>query len=328
VIVNTRVLVTGGAGFIGSHVCDRFLAGGWTVDVVDDLSSGKRENVPEGATLHECDIRSPEAAQLVADGDHSVIVHLAAQMDVRKSVADPRHDAQINVIGSLNLLEALRGRDAAARARFVFASTGGAVYGDLLPPPNPEARPKNPESPYAISKLAVEHYLAYYTRVHGLETASVRFANVYGPRQDAHGEAGVVAIFCGRLLDGEPLRVFGDGRQTRDYVFVRDVAEAAWLASTQSLPPVGDVDARAFNIGTGVETSVLDLAQALSRAAGAETPIEFAPHRPGEQQRSSLEIDKAASALGWRPRAALSQGLAETYHWFAARRGAPAGASL
>jgi UDP-glucose 4-epimerase len=326
--VNQRVLVTGGAGFIGSHVCERFLSAGWSVDAVDDLSSGKRENVPDGATLHEYDIRSAEAARLVGSGDYGVVVHLAAQMDVRKSVADPQHDAGINVIGSLNLLEALRSVDAGARARFVFASTGGAVYGDLLPPPNPEARPKNPESPYAISKLAVEHYLGYYTRVHGLETASVRFANVYGPRQDAHGEAGVVAIFSGRLLDGEPLRVFGDGTQTRDYVYVKDVAEATWLAGTRPLPPAGDVDARAFNVGTGVETSVLELAQALSAAAGAEARIAFAPHRPGEQQRSSLVIDKAASLLGWRPRVTLSQGLAETYDWFAARRATPATGSL
>jgi len=322
------VLVTGGAGFIGSHVADRFLRDGWSVEIIDDLSSGKRENVPAGATLHACDVRSAEAAALVADRDWRVIVHLAAQMDVRRSVADPMNDAQINIVGSLNLLEALRTRAADRRGRFVFASTGGAVYGDLMPPPNPESRPKNPESPYAVSKLAVEHYLAYYTRVHGFETASVRFANVYGPRQDAHGEAGVVAIFSGRLLDDEPLRVFGDGEQTRDYVFVGDVADATFRAATHSLPASGDVDARAFNVGTGVATSVLELARALGRAAGREARIEFAPQRPGEQRHSWLVIDKAASALGWTPRVALAQGLRETFAWFAARRESPARALL
>jgi len=325
--VDKKVLITGGAGFIGSHVADRFIAAGWSVEMIDDLSSGKRDNVPAAARLHECDIGSEEAAGLVADGPWSVLVHLAAQMDVRRSVADPLFDARTNILGSLNLLEAARRRPADQRPRIVFASTGGAIYGDLLPPPNPEDRPRNPESPYAISKLAVEHYLAYYTRVHGFETASVRFANVYGPRQDAHGEAGVVAIFSGKLLDGEPLRVFGDGTQTRDYIFVRDVAEATYLAATAPLPGAGDVNARAFNIGTGVATSVLDLAREMGRAAGTEPRLEFAPHRPGEQQHSFLSIDKAAAGLGWRPRVALTEGVRDTFAWFAARRQAAAPAS-
>ena len=204
--------------------------------------------------------------------------------------------------------------------RFVFASTGGAIYGDLGTPPNAETVAKDPESPYAVSKLAAEHYLSYYARVHGFETASVRFANVYGPRQDAHGEAGVVAIFCGRILAGEPLTVYGDGRQTRDYVYVTDVAEAAFRAATLPLPPAGRLDARAFNVGTGVETSVLDLATALSRAANRAVDIQFAPNRRGEQLRSALRVDKIRSELGWTPsKPGLEQIVADAWAFAQAR---------
>ena len=314
-----RALVTGGAGFIGSHVSDGFLARGYEVAIIDDLSTGRRENVPEGAQLHELDIGSPEAAHLVGSDRFDVIVHLAAQMDVRKSVADPRFDAMTNIVGTLSLLEALRASQRGTSTRFLFASTGGAVYGDFGTPPNTESTSKEPESPYAISKLAVEYYLTYYARVHGMDTASVRFANVYGPRQNAHGEAGVVAIFCGRILEGQPLRVFGDGRQTRDYVYVGDVAEATIRAATMRLPPPGRVDDRAFNVGTGIETSVVDLAGRLLAVAGVEPSIEFAPKRPGEQERSSVQIDKARAVLGWEPQLTLDQGLAETYAWFASR---------
>jgi UDP-glucose 4-epimerase len=314
-----RALVTGGAGFIGSHVSDAFLARGYEVDIIDDLSTGRRENVPERARLHVLDVGSPDAARLVSAERFDVIVHLAAQIDVRKSVDDPRFDATINVLGTLSLLEAMRATDRRTSTRFVFASTGGAVYGDFGTPPNGETTPKEPESPYAISKLSVEYYLTYYARVHGMDTASVRFANVYGPRQNAHGEAGVVAIFCGRILDGVPLRVFGDGRQTRDYVYVGDVAEATVRAATMPLPPPGRVDDRAFNVGTGVETSVVDLASRLMAVAGVDQPIEFAPKRPGEAERSSVLVDKARAVLGWQPQLTLDQGLAETYAWFAVR---------
>lgn len=315
-----RVLITGGAGFIGSHVCDLFLARGYAVDVLDDLSSGKRENVPNAATLHVVDVRSPEAATLVARGEYDAILHFAAQMDVRRSVADPLFDASVNIIGTLSLLEALRATPRSRATRFIFISTGGAVYGDLANPPNAEVTPKEPDSPYAISKLSAEYYMSYAARIHAMDTAALRFANVYGPRQDAHGEAGVVAIFCGRILDGQALRVFGDGSQTRDYVYVGDVAESVFKVATVALPPCAGVDARAFNIGTGVETSVLELAQHLREQAGSDVLLEFLPKRPGEQQRSVLRVDKARTVLGWAPATSLSEGLRRTYEWFAARR--------
>lgn len=320
-----RVLVTGGAGFIGSHVCEFFLERGWAVEIVDDMSTGKRENVPGAATLHVLDVRSSDASRVVRDGAFDVIVHLAGQMDVRKSVADPMLDAGVNILGTLNLVEALRAVSDSKRARFVFSSTGGALYGDFVTPPNKETFPKDPESPYAVSKLSVEHYLAYYGRVHGLNAVALRFGNVYGPRQDPHGEAGVVAIFCGRILEGRPLTIFGDGLQTRDYVYVRDVADATFAAATKALPPVERLDARGFNIGTGVGTPVTGIAQLLLRVAESQVPIEHAPPRTGEQQHSFLDVSKAAALLGWKPSMTLHEGLKRSFDWFAARYRAPAG---
>lgn len=282
--------------------------------VVDDLSSGKRANVPSAARFQHLDIRSPESAVLVREGRFDCMFLLAAQMDVRLSVADPMADASRNIVGTLNLLEAAR--HAPQRPRVIFSSTGGAVYGDASTLPSPEDSPKDPESPYGISKLSVEYYLAYYARTHNLDTVSLRYANVYGPRQDPHGEAGVVAIFCQRLLDSRPLVVYGSGQQTRDYVFVSDVAAANVLASTAKLPDVKRLDDRAINIGTGVETSVLNLAESLQRASKVSVPIEFAPKRDGEQQRSCIKIDKSAKILGWKPKVKLEAGLAETYAWF------------
>jgi len=323
--MSRRVLVTGGAGFIGSNVCDLFLENGWTVDIIDNLSSGKRENVPSAATLHELDVRSDGATRLVIEGGYDAIVHLAAQIDVRRSVDDPIYDASVNVLGTLNLLEALRKSGRGAETRFAFSSTGGAIYGDFTRPPNFEVTPKEPDSPYAIAKLSVEYFLAYYTRIHGFDAVAVRFGNVYGPRQDPHGEAGVVAIFCGRILAGRPLTLFGDGQQTRDYVHVADVASAIFRVATGPLPAPGGVNDRSFNIGTGVGTSVLDLARTLLDAAGATAPIEFAPKRPGELQDSCLNVDKARTILDWEPRMSLAEGLANTFAWSASRAGAAAG---
>jgi UDP-glucose 4-epimerase len=310
-----KALVTGGAGFIGSHVADLFLDKGYQVDIVDDLSSGKRRNLPEKARFIELSVNSHEFADLVRKGRYDVIAHLASQIDVRKSVADPVNDATINILGTLNLMEALRKSD--FKSRVIFTSTGGVLYGDFNTPPNAETYPKDPESPYAISKLSIELYLAYYGRVHGQETVAVRFGNVYGPRQDPHGEAGVVAIFCGRILNNKPLTIFGDGMQTRDYVYVGDVARAVYLAATKPLPEKGRMDARAFNIGTGIGTPVIEIAKKLQEAAGSNVPVEFAPHRPGEQQESFVNVEKAKQLLGWTPQVGLEEGLARSYKWFA-----------
>jgi UDP-glucose 4-epimerase len=317
-----RVLITGGAGFIGSHVAQAFVAAGDDVTVLDNLSTGKRNQVPREATFHHLDITSPDAARLVRDGRFDVICHLAAQIDVRKSVADPAADAQLNIGGSLNLLEAVRasGNGRRPNTRFVFSSTGGAVYGDLVEPPTSETSPKDPQSPYGTAKLSVEYYMGYFARVHGLDTVALRYSNVYGPRQDPHGEAGVVAIFCDRLIDGAPLTIFGDGKQTRDYVYAGDVARANVLAASATLPPVSSLDSRAFNIGTSVETDVVALAATLKTLSGGSSPVQHAPARPGEQLRSAIAFDKAARILGWRPAVALGEGLHQTYDWFKQRR--------
>jgi UDP-glucose 4-epimerase len=314
-----RALVTGGAGFIGSHVADLYLENGYDVTILDNFATWRRENVPERARLAELDLTSAEAASLVRDGKFDVISHLGAQIDVRKSVANPTFDATINVVGTLNLVEAVR--VSGHPTRFIFSSTGGALYGDFVTPPNVEEFPKDPESPYGIAKLSAELYLAYYARVHRVDTVALRYANVYGPRQDPHGEAGVVAIFCNRILTRQPLTVFGDGSQTRDYVFVKDVARANLAAATRTLPAPARLDARGFNIGTAIETSVLDLAAALQKSAGSGVPVQRAPARPGEQQRSAVSIDKAKRELGWTPRVDLHAGLEETFSFFAARFG-------
>lgn len=313
------VLVTGGAGFIGSHVADRFLAEGWSVTILDDLSSGREENIPAAARFVRGCITSPDAAALVREGQFDVLCHLAAQIDVRRSVNDPMFDATRNILGTLNLMEAVRTSGYATRV--VFSSTGGALYGDFDPPPSTELFSKDPEAPYGIAKLAVEYYLAYYGRVHGLDTVALRYGNVYGPRQDPHGEAGVVAIFCNRLLDGRALTVFGNGEQTRDYVYAGDVAGANFAAATCALPPRGRLDARAFNIGTGVETSVNALAETLREVSGGTAPIAYAPARAGELARSALQTQKARDVLGWGPTVSLREGLSRTFRFFADRRG-------
>jgi UDP-glucose 4-epimerase len=307
-----RVLVTGGAGFIGSHVANEYLEAGLDVTVLDDLSSGRRENVPNRARFVQADVGSQEARELLAGGGFSVLNHHAAQMDVRVSVADPARDARTNLLGLLNLLEGAR---TGGVTRVVFASSGGVVYDERGELPHTEASGKLPLSPYGVSKLGSEYYLAAYARLYGLEVISLRYANVYGPRQNPHGEAGVVAIFCSRLGAGQPLTVYGGGSQTRDYVFVGDVARANVAATLAKAPAVDSLDAAAFNIGTGTETSVNELARSLMEAAGRTVALESAPARPGELLRSSLDCSKAGGAWQWRPSVTLNDGLKRTYEW-------------
>ena len=308
------VLVTGGAGFIGSRVAEAHLAAGFAVTVLDDLSTGRRGNVPAAARFVQGDVRSPEARELVAGGQFDVVNHHAAQMDVRRSVADPTHDASVNIIGLLNLLEGAR---RGGTRRVVFASSGGTIYGEGAALPLDEGAAKLPLSPYGAAKLASEYYLATASRLHGLESVVLRYSNVYGPRQNPHGEAGVVAIFGRRLLADEPLTVFGDGEQTRDMVYVEDVAAANVIAADAPVPPLADLDSRAYNIGTGVETSVAQLATLIGRAGGREPRVVHAPERSGELRRNALRVDKAARELGWRPRIPLVEGLTRTLRWLA-----------
>ena len=296
-----RALVTGGAGFIGSHVAEGLLARGDEVTILDDLSDGKRENVPAGARLVEGDIRDPAA--VFAEAKPEVCFHLAAQKDVRVSVARPDHDAELNVIGTIRVLEAAREHG----TQIVFSSTGGAMYGECNEPASEDKKPE-PLAPYGTSKLAGEEYLATYNRLYGTRHVSLRLGNVYGPRQDPHGEAGVVAIFLSRLRDGETPKVFGDGKQTRDYIYVGDVVRAT-LASQE-------VDGGVYNVGTGRETSVVELLDLCVRVAGKDVEPEFAPPRPGELQRSVLDPGRAVDELGWRPERSLEEGLRETWEWF------------
>jgi len=251
---------------------------------------------------------------VVARGRFAVLNHHAAQMDVRRSVTDPVFDAQVNVLGLLNLLEGAR---AGGVRRIVFASSGGTVYGDHAVPPTPEPAAKLPASPYGTAKLTSEYYLATFSQLHGIETVALRYSNVYGPRQNPHGEAGVVAIFGKRVLAGEPLTVYGDGEQTRDMVYAGYVAAANVLAAGCTVPTLASLDARAYNIGTGVETTVNQLAAAIGEAAQRRAEVRRAPARAGEIQRSALDVSKAARELGWRPRVALAEGLALTVRWIA-----------
>jgi UDP-glucose 4-epimerase len=301
-----RILVTGGAGFIGSHVADAFLAAGHSVLIVDDLSSGHERNLPAGAEFERTDIREPEFERRVAAYRPQAVAHLAAQIDVRKSVADPVHDAGINVLGTIRVAQAV------ARAgcqRILFASTGGAIYGEQDAFPAAEDHPARPVSPYGTAKLCAEAYLAMFERLGGPPATCLRFANVYGPRQDPHGEAGVVAIFGRRMLTGQSITIFGDGSQTRDYVYVEDVARAHLLALEAG-------QGGAFNIGTGVETDVNRLAEQIRLASGWQQAPVYAPARPGEQQRSCVDPARAGELLGWRPQVDLSSGIARTIQAF------------
>ena len=294
-----RAAVTGGAGFIGSHVVDALLARGDEVHVVDNLATGRRENLSPDATLHEHDIREPLEA-LFAELRPEAVVHLAAQADVGTSVAQPLLDAEVNVLGTLNVLEAARGHD----AQVVFSSTGGAIYGECDRPAR-EDDARRPLSPYGTAKLAAEEYLATWNRLYGTSHVALRFANVYGPRQLAKLEGGVVAIFMDRLRAGERVTIFGDGNQERDFVYVGDVVEAV-LAATGK-------DGGTFNVGTGQETSVNELFEACRRVAGTDTDAEHAAPRAGDVLRSVLDVSRAEAELAWRPRTPLAEGLRLTW---------------
>jgi UDP-glucose 4-epimerase len=305
-----RVAVTGGAGFIGSHVADAFIERGDEVLVLDDLSSGDRKNVPAAADLAETDVANADDLRRTLDNFRAqLICHLAAQASVTVSVQNPALDFASNVRGTFNVCQAA----AALEAPVVFASTGGALYGDDAPIPTPETYVAQPLAPYGASKLAAEAFVATQARSQGLPNAVLRLGNVYGPRQNAHGEAGVVAIFSERLLNGEAPIAYGHGKPTRDYVHVADVTRAFLAAADAGRPGT-------FNIGWGQETSVLELLDLLQRAAGTNTEPTLEPLRPGELRRSALDPTSAAETLGWRPEIALEQGLAETFRWYATAR--------
>jgi len=295
-----RAVVTGGAGFIGSHVAEALLARGDDVTVVDDLSNGKRENVPDGARLVVADIRDGGLGPVFEKARPEVVFHLAAQVDVRVSVERPAHDASVNVIGTVAVLEEARG----VGAQVVFSSTGGAIYGEC-DGPAPESAERRPLAPYGVSKLAGEEYLAAYNRLYETSNVSLRYGNVYGPRQDPHGEAGVVAIFLGALAKGQAPRIFGDGLQTRDYTYAGDVARASLAAAGHA----GGV----FNVGTGLETSVVELYELCRTVSGSPLEAVEAPARLGELQRSVLDVSLAERELGWRAEVPLEEGLRLTW---------------
>ena len=302
-----KALVTGGAGFIGSNLVDALLARGHEVTVVDDLSTGRRENLERalanGALLEEVDIRDRDAvSDAVGRAKPGVIFHLAAQIDVRKSVADPAWDARINVEGTANVLGAAQAHGV---PRLVNTSTGGAIYGEGRQLPAPEDHPVAPEAPYGLSKFCAEQYCEIFTRMHGLSTVSLRYGNVYGPRQDPLGEAGVIAIFCGKLLEGGRATIFGDGRQTRDYVYVDDVVEANLRAAESGTTG-------AINIGLGKEKSVLEIVAVLNAHAPDGFEPDHAPERPGEVQHIALDPSRAREELGWQAQVELEDGLRRT----------------
>ncbi|MGV9822977.1 NAD-dependent epimerase/dehydratase family protein [Nocardia xishanensis] len=299
-----RALITGGAGFIGSHLLDRLIADGHTITVIDDLSSGDRTRIPDSVTFHEADVADTAAiTQIIEDARPDVIYHLAAQISVRHSVTDPHHDAQVNVIGTLNIVTAAT----TIGARVIMASTGGAMYGDGVPMPTPETVLPQTQAPYGISKYCAEQYLTLHNRLYGSRHVALRLGNVFGPRQDPHGEAGVVAIFCGHIAAGRTPTIFGDGKQTRDYVYISDIIDA-FLAAAEYTGAVP-----IFNIGSGTGTSVLELLDAVNTAASTDIAPEFAPPRDGEWRHGAIDSTLASAELGWRATTTVTDGIRTTY---------------
>lgn len=306
-----KILLTGGAGFIGSHILDNYLYAGHNILVVDNLSTGKIENIPDGVNLEQVDITDPKIETLVQEFQPEVINHQAAQIDVRRSVDDPTFDAQVNILGSLTLLEAAR--KVGSVKKIIFASSGGAAYGEAEQIPTSESEPVKPISPYGIAKISVEYYLHYYYHVYHIPYIALRYANVYGPRQNPHGEAGVVAIFYERMLHQKPFVINGSGEQTRDFVYVKDVAQAN-LASL-------DTDfIGALNISTCTETSINDLVSLMAQSLDLPEDIPHGPGKAGEQMRSCLTYQKAQEKLTWQPKVDLNQGLLETAAYFKTRQ--------
>ena len=301
-----KMLVTGGAGFIGSHIVDALLEKGHEVAIIDNMVTGQKENINPTATFYEIDIRDKEVQAIFAKEKFDVVFHQAAQLDVRKSVSDPGYDADVNIIGTLNLLQACKETGV---KQFIFASSGGAMYGEQVHFPADEEHPCWPSSPYGVTKLTCERYIYYYGLSYGLKYKLMRYANVYGPRQNAHGEAGVVAIFTERLLRGEQPVINGDGLQTRDFVYVHDVVRANVLAMEHA-------ESDYFNVGTGIETNVNEVFTGLNEATGAGKEEKQKETKIGEQMRSVLSYEKAKARLGWEPQVTLQQGLVETVDYF------------
>ena len=300
------ILVTGGAGFIGSHLVDRLIGKGYKVVVIDNLSTGKKENLNPKAKFYKINICSPKISQIFKKEKPQVVFHFAAQIDVRKSVEDPMTDANINILGSLNLLENCRKFKV---KKFIFASTGGAIYGDADIIPTPESYPEFPLSPYGIEKLTIDKFLNYYHKVFALPYISLRLANVYGPRQNSKGEAGVIAIFCDKMISGKQPIINGSGRQTRDFVFVGDVVRAAFLAMKSKKSGI-------YNVGTAKETDINTIFRKLRGLLNSGCKEVHIPTKPGEQKRSCLDYGKAKRELGWQPEYGLEKGLKETAEWF------------
>lgn len=299
-------LVTGGAGFIGSHIADTLIQKGYKVCVVDNLSTGREKNVNPKVKFYRVDIQSPQISRIFKKEKPQLVFHFAAQIDVRKSVANPRQDAKTNIIGSLNVLESCRAHNV---KKIIFASSGGTIYGDANIVPTPETYPGNPLSPYGIAKYTVEHYLWYYWNVFGLPFVSLRLANIYGPRQNSKGEAGVVAIFADMMLSNKQPVIYGNGKQTRDFVFVKDVVVA-------SMKAIGSKRVGVYNVGTAKETNVNDIFFTIKRLLKHSAKKIHGPARPGEQARSCLSYEKIQKEMGWRPSYELQIGLRETVEWF------------